>query len=221
MLTSLLELVLWPARLCIAGGDGGGKVKESEYDKRLAQIGKRQWEDFKTTYRPLEREFKERVMDMGRKPEIDRLAGDAAQSVHQAIGDERPAGKPGTGGFLMNLRNREIGRASGVGGAVSASQVQSRARYQAGLENIIAMGRGIENTGIDGLTMQAGIDSSRQYGDAVADSIRDQGVWDAVGTGVGYAGYGYANREAGGAGSPPQLSGRAAAEPGTLHMGLR
>lgn len=186
---------------------GADEIEESEYDKRIAQISAAKWADFKKTYQPLEGEFKERVMDLGKGFTSDRLAGDAAQSVSQAIGAERVAGQPGGGRFLMNLRGREIGRAAGVGGAVSSSQVQSRARYMSGLENIIAMGRGIENTGMDGLTLQAGIDAQRQYGRAVADSIRSDGVYDAIGTGIGYGAYQYGMREPGGQ-PPPDGDGR-------------
>lgn len=180
--------------MCSGGGD---KVEQSQYDKELAVIAQQKWKDYQTTYKPLENAYRERVMQMGGANERARMAGYTSAAVQQELGGGVAAtqGQMSTGRALAELNSRDIGRANAVGLGTAGADAQATARKQAGIQNIIGMGRQIENSGIQGLSNMAAIDTARSYARAEADAIERQGMYDAVGTGVGYGLYKWKNGE--------------------------
>lgn len=176
---------------------GSDKVEESQYDKQLAVIAKQKWQDYQTTYKPVENAYRERILQMGGATERARMAGYTASAVQQELGGGLASaqGQLSAPRALAELSNRDLGRGNASGLGTAGADVQGTARKHAGIENIIAMGRQIENSGIQGLSNMAALDTSRSYAKAQADQIERAGMYDAVGTGVGYGLYKWKNRE--------------------------
>lgn len=200
-------------------GGGDNKVKESQYDKELAVIAGQKWKDYQTTYKLVENAYRQRVMQFGGEAERNRTAGYTASAVQQELAGPLPAtrGNMSTGGTLAAINQVGIGRGSAIGLGTAASDAQGVARKQAGIQNIIAMGREIENSGIQGLSNMAAMDTSRSYAKAEADQIKSQGMYDAIGTGVGYGLYSQQNGEA--AAGPDPRGARQINDPSTKGLG--
>lgn len=175
-------------------GGGGQQVEESEYDKQLAVIGADKWKEYERTYKPLEGAYMHRIHQLGNAVARDQAAGDTASAVQHAFGQVGTA-PPGSGGYLTGVAARDVGRADALGRGLAMSDVATTARMHRGMQSIIAMGRGISNEGVAGLSRSAAIDTARSYASAEAAQTRSQGRSDAIGTGVGYGLYRYGNRE--------------------------
>lgn len=184
-------------------GGGSDEVEQSEYDKQLARIGESKWKEYQRTYKPVENAYMKRIKDLGSGVARARAAGDTASAVHSAF-DQVGGRAPGSGGHLLGLAQRNVGRSDALGRGLAATDVASTARMHQGMESIIAMGRNIENEGVAGLTRSAQIATARSYGQAQAAATERAGFYDAVGTGVGYGLYNYGNRDPAGGASGTQ-----------------
>jgi len=152
------------------------KVEKTEYEKTLTGIAGKQWVDYKQRYRPLETRFMSEVDKMDSPQERERMRGMAAATVQQSFG----AGTPGFGGggFTQSILDSGRARASALSKGISKSDMDTEARYRAGKENIISMGRDIQNQGIEGLSRAASLAQTKAFSDSEAGGIRAQGNYD-------------------------------------------
>lgn len=169
--------------------DGPPKQKETQSERELARVTSERYQRWKDVSKPLENKNIQRVKSMGSPVERARTAGAATTSLSRELGPTMP------GSGLREIAAREGVRTSGGGKALAQSDYTTKSRWDKGRSGLVGLGQEIENTGISGLSRQAAVEQTRQIAKMEADSIRDAGISDAAGIGIGYGLYRMGNNK--------------------------
>lgn len=139
-------------------GGKGGRVEETGLQRQQAQMAQVESDDYREIWAPLEREFEADIKDTA--PEKDRAQGVSALETTSAfaglrdrvdMGNRRAGAHAGSGRFSLGAvtagNEEALARASGAVDA--ASGVEDR--KTAGLQSIVARGRGQRGEAVGGL----------------------------------------------------------------------
>lgn len=189
-------LGLWVAPLSFVGGGGGSsKVQKTDYEKQLEQINNSKWERFKKVGRPQEQRLINETARLASPQVRNRAADQAGSAVNDSFGIAEFV--PDAGIMAQQIGERSNARGKAVGQARTASHLATEDRYRKGTENVIAMGKGIENTGVNALNRSAQIANAKAYGEAEANATENYARNELIGTAAGYGLYKWGTMDTG------------------------
>lgn len=174
---------------------GGGEVSASPGEVAQAQLSQQQWEDYKDRFVPLETEFFGVVDDI--KDSRGKAMGAASADAESAYSDASDVVKtralasgvnPNSGKFMATLGDLSLEKADARSKGVVNADAGTDARYLAGLDQIVGMGRGVARDASIGYGQMASIGANNARSDALADATKSAALYDAAGTVAGAAG---------------------------------
>lgn len=135
------------------GGGGGGSndVRETAQQKAASEVAAKQWNMYQQELKPFENLFMEKVDDINKGSEYDKLAAEAGLGYASAFGDAREqagtelaaAGVDPTSGKYQSQMDELTGEQMvGQADTVSRAQTSQQDKYVAGLKDIAAIGQG-------------------------------------------------------------------------------
>lgn len=202
----------------IGGGGGGTKVKETNSQKILAQIGGQEFVDYENRWKPEVQAANVTESQLGSGVEREKLAGMNVGGVEQGLGLPSAGFTGGEGKVSpLAIAGREVERAQGRSNAETSADVASTGRHIAGEENIIQRGRGQQAQAVSGLETQAGIDAARESARAQLEAENQNAALKGIGSLAG-AGLGAAYGGLGGTKSTSNLTSEQAQ--GDIGLGL-
>lgn len=167
------------------GSMSAPKAKEDPVVGALQNIGTQEWGRYKRDYAPEEKAFVEDTARLGSEGEREYLRGTGVSEVQQQAGPIELSARPGA----MLGRAQKLGRTRSD--VTVANTLQSREREAEGLKTAISLGRGIGSGSLGRLGRAAQLGTSRSVAKAESEGLKKQGVYDALGTAVGYGLYKY------------------------------
>jgi hypothetical protein len=159
---------------------GGSKAKESESSKVQAEIGKKEWERYKTDFAPEEKQFISDVQEIGSGRERELLEGRGISELRQSTGPLQPSRSP------MGIARRSLSTAEGGADISADTATKAIERKGRGINTAVGLGRSVATGAMGQLSRSSQLETSRNIAKAQADSTREQGLWDTIGTAAGY-----------------------------------
>lgn len=177
------------------------KQKATEQEKALAEIAHAKWQRFKDRGIPLEDEYIKSVKRLGGQRETDVLAGTGVATVQQGMSG--PEGEvtenPGSGTFVNRLTRTGLSTAMGRSGADVSARSGARGRQLSGLTSLLKLGKGMEDTALQGLSRGGQLATSRSIAEAQAE-MDERGAVSELGGTLAGLGLSYAMRKPTGGG---------------------
>lgn len=142
------------------GKGGSGKVEETAAQKALAEVAMQQWQLYQNELKPYEDLFMNKVDDLKREEEFDKLAGTAALGTAQSFGEARQgladgmaaAGvDPSSGKYQEAMKELEADQALSQTDTANRAQSSQQDRYVAGRQRRGLHGAGSEGRGVSRL----------------------------------------------------------------------
>lgn len=172
------------------GKGGSGKVEETAAQKALAEVAMQQWQLYQNELKPYEDLFMNKVDDLNREGEFDRLAGTAALGTAQSFGEARQgladgmaaAGvDPSSGKYQEAMKALEVDQALSQTDTANRAQSSQQDRYVAGLKDVVSMGQGQKAEALAGYNSLASTSLNKAASDA-------QNAWNNKQSVMGLAG---------------------------------
>jgi len=186
------------------GKGGSGKVEETAAQKALAEVAMQQWQLYQSELKPYEDLFMNKVDDLNREGEFDKLAGTAALGTAQSFGEARQgladgmaaAGvDPSSGKYQEAMKELEADQALSQTDTTSRAQSSQQDRYVAGLKDVVSMGQGQKAEALAGYNSLASTSLNKAAMDAQSKFNNKQAVMGLVGA-VGGAATAYGMSDA-------------------------
>lgn len=146
------------------------------------QITQQAYDDYNTTYRPIEQRVAQEAMDAGSAAEQDRMAGKAGIDVQRQLDTQRGVTErnmasmgvnPNSGRFVGVSRTSEILGAAARAGAETGAREREKIMGEAKRSAAAAMGRGMTGTALTGI--QVGGNSAAQAAGLSGTSLNTMG----------------------------------------------
>ncbi len=172
------------------GKGGSGKVEETAAQKALAEVAMQQWQLYQNELKPYEDLFMNKVDDLNREGEFDKLAGTAALGTAQSFGEARQgladgmaaAGvDPSSGKYQEAMKELEADQALSQTDTTSRAQSSQQDRYVAGLKDVVSMGQGQKAEALAGYNSLASTSLNKAAVDAQSKFNNKQAVMGLVG----------------------------------------
>lgn len=153
------------------------KVKEDPLVKKQAEIGAKEWERYQQDFAPKEKEFINSITGIGSATEREFLQGLGEARRQQEAGPIQPTSRvtPLMGRALLSTQSK----------LPEQNLLESKARKAKGMETAISLGRDIGTGSLNRIGRQAQINTSKNIASAEAAGIKQQGMYDAIGTAAG------------------------------------
>lgn len=186
------------------GKGGSGKVEETAAQKALAEVAMQQWQLYQNELKPYEDLFMNKVDDLQREEEFDKLAGTAALGTAQSFGEARQgladgmaaAGvDPSSGKYQEVMKALEADQALSQTDTANRAQSSQQDRYVAGLKDVVSMGQGQKAEALAGYNSLASTSLNKAAMDAQSKFNNKQAVMGLVGA-VGGAATAYGMSDA-------------------------
>ncbi|HAU4888429.1 TPA: hypothetical protein F3L22_07670 [Aeromonas hydrophila] len=186
------------------GKGGSGKVEETAAQKALAEVAMQQWQLYQNELKPYEDLFMNKVDDLKREEEFDKLAGTAALGTAQSFGEARQgladgmaaAGvDPSSGKYQEAMKALEADQALSQTDTANRAQSSQQDRYVAGLKDVVSMGQGQKAEALAGYNSLASTSLNKAAMDAQSKFNNKQAVMGLVGA-VGGAATAYGMSDA-------------------------
>ncbi|CAB5657583.1 Uncharacterised protein [Aeromonas hydrophila] len=186
------------------GKGGSGKVEETAAQKALAEVAMQQWQLYQNELKPYEDLFMNKVDDLNREGEFDKLAGTAALGTAQSFGEARQgladgmaaAGvDPSSGKYQEAMKELEADQALSQTDTANRAQSSQQDRYVAGLKDVVSMGQGQKAEALAGYNSLASTSLNKAAMDAQSKFNNKQAVMGLVGA-VGGAATAYGMSDA-------------------------
>lgn len=186
------------------GKGGSGKVEETAAQKALAEVAMQQWQLYQNELKPYEDLFMNKVDDLQREEEFDKLAGTAALGTAQSFGEARQgladgmaaAGvDPSSGKYQEAMKALEADQALSQTDTANRAQSSQQDRYVAGLKDVVSMGQGQKAEALAGYNSLASTSLNKAAMDAQSKFNNKQAVMGLVGA-VGGAATAYGMSDA-------------------------
>ena len=175
---------------------GGGGIDEQESRQALSEQAAIQLRRYSSTFVPLENMYIDDAMNYGSDANYARAMGrgasQAGEAYERGIADSQRGlisrgYDPSSGGFQGNQGALYNAYARSRGGAMANAGSTVSDRQAQMLMGSVAMGQGLSNEVMRGLTDVAGSESERILDQAYSDFGRDSALQQTIG---GIAGYG-------------------------------
>ncbi|VFB10098.1 Uncharacterised protein [Aeromonas salmonicida] len=172
------------------GKGGSGKVEETAAQKALAEVVMQQWQLYQNELKPYEDLFMNKVDDLKREEEFDKLAGTAALGTAQSFGEARQgladgmaaAGvDPSSGKYQEAMKELEADQALSQTDTANRAQSSQQDRYVAGLKDVVSMGQGQKAEALAGYNSLASTSLNKAAMDAQSKFNNKQAVMGLVG----------------------------------------
>ncbi|MBM0511408.1 hypothetical protein GO616_08670 [Aeromonas hydrophila] len=172
------------------GKGGSGKVEETAAQKALAEVAMQQWQLYQNELKPYEDLFMNKVDDLNREGEFDRLAGTAALGTAQSFGEARQgladgmaaAGvDPSSGKYQEAMKALEADQALSQTDTANRAQSSQQDRYVAGLKDVVSMGQGQKAEALAGYNSLASTSLNKAAMDAQSKFNNKQAVMGLAG----------------------------------------
>lgn len=172
------------------GKGGSGKVEETAAQKALAEVAMQQWQLYQSELKPYEDLFMNKVDDLNREGEFDKLAGTAALGTAQSFGEARQgladgmaaAGvDPSSGKYQEAMKELEADQALSQTDTTSRAQSSQQDRYVAGLKDVVSMGQGQKAEALSGYNSLASTSLNKAAVDAQSKFNNKQAVMGLAG----------------------------------------
>lgn len=172
------------------GKGGSGKVEETAAQKALAEVAMQQWQLYQNELKPYEDLFMNKVDDLKREEEFDKLAGTAALGTAQSFGEVRQgladgmaaAGvDPSSGKYQEAMKELEADQALSQTDTANRAQSSQQDRYVAGLKDVVSMGQGQKAEALAGYNSLASTSLNKAAMDAQSKFNNKQAVMGLVG----------------------------------------
>ncbi|HAU4928764.1 hypothetical protein ATO50_09305 [Aeromonas hydrophila] len=186
------------------GKGGSGKVEETAAQKALAEVAMQQWQLYQNELKPYEDLFMNKVDDLKREEEFDKLAGTAALGTAQSFGEARQgladgmaaAGvDPSSGKYQEAMKALEADQVLSQTDTANRAQSSQQDRYVAGLKDVVSMGQGQKAEALAGYNSLASTSLNKAAVDAQSKFNNKQAVMGMVGA-VGGAATAYGMSDA-------------------------
>ncbi|HHQ4786429.1 hypothetical protein ACSZND_00040 [Aeromonas hydrophila] len=172
------------------GKGGSGKVEETAAQKALAEVAMQQWQLYQNELKPYEDLFMNKVDDLKREEEFDKLAGTAALGTAQSFGEARQgladgmaaAGvDPSSGKYQEAMKALEADQALSQTDTANRAQSSQQDRYVAGLKDVVSMGQGQKAEALAGYNSLASTSLNKAAMDAQSKFNNKQAVMGLAG----------------------------------------
>lgn len=172
------------------GKGGSGKVEETEAQKALAEVAMQQWQLYQNELKPYEDLFMNKVDDLHREGEFDKLVGTAALGTAQSFGEARQgladgmaaAGvDPSSGKYQEAMKELETDQALSQTDTANRAQSSQQDRYVAGLKDVVSMGQGQKAEALAGYNSLASTSLNKAAVDAQSKFNNKQAVMGLAG----------------------------------------
>ena len=169
------------------GGGGDAKAPPpSEFEHAQTEQARAAWEEWKNTYRPREQELISRVQSFSSPQAVQTATDKAAGAVGGQVGALTPTG---TQSLLGAATERSINAGATTAEAVGGATLEPYNRRMRGLQSMINLGRGLQETSRQSLSSSAeaqaaNLAASRGLSD-YGKSLRAQHIGSVIGMGVG------------------------------------
>ncbi|WAG00069.1 hypothetical protein NRZ31_04685 [Aeromonas dhakensis] len=163
-----------------------------------------QWQLYQNELKPYEDLFMNKVDDLKREEEFDKLAGTAALGTAQSFGEVRQgladgmaaAGvDPSSGKYQEAMKELEADQALSQTDTANRAQSSQQDRYVAGLKDVVSMGQGQKAEALAGYNSLASTSLNKAAMDAQSKFNNKQAVMGLVGA-VGGAATAYGMSDA-------------------------
>ncbi|WP_323970719.1 hypothetical protein [Aeromonas hydrophila] len=149
-----------------------------------------QWQLYQNELKPYEDLFMNKVDDLKREEEFDKLAGMAALGTAQSFGEARQgladgmaaAGvDPGSGKYQEAMKELETDQALSQTDTANRAQSSQQDRYVAGLKDVVSMGQGQKAEALSGYNSLASTSLNKAAVDAQSKFNNKQAVMGLAG----------------------------------------
>ena len=160
-------------------GGSNNKVEASPLELETAEISREKWERYKSSFRPVEKKYRERVADIGTKESGDAAASMAAASIdknntehmNKVVASEmQGSGISARSGRAIGMRKKLINMGSSM---KSAAQTESKSgqkdRFYGGVQNALSIGQGQAVTAQNSMEGLVDMAVQNQNQEAIAD----------------------------------------------------
>ena len=194
------------------GKDGPDNSGQNAAAKLQAEIAKEMWEEYKNTYRPLERKYAQEAQDYDTPWRREAAAGRAKADVQQAFDAQRAQADrqmqsygiaPDSGKFQAMNKRLQIAQAGQQAAGQNAARNQVEAEGWSRRTGALQLGKGMP-AGAGQMAGQAG----QQFGQMAGRSAANNAGMAQAGMGIAQGGYqfgkdqGWWGRPGGGGGGP-------------------
>lgn len=159
------------------------KQKETAQQKALAEVGAKYWQDYMERGKAVESKYREKLNRLGSDDAVARTTQQGMAGLEAGVGFGLNPLNPG------QAIGKGIAKGSARAGIAGDTPGGMQQQYQQGQQEIVAMGRGVRGQGDEMLTRSAARSQVGEQARLYSDQIKQQGLSDMVGTGVGYGLY--------------------------------
>lgn len=181
----------------LGGSAKSNTPKPTDTEKKIAELGIREWNDYVQRWVPVENEYLGRVMNQD-DTRRDLISMASAQGAIQNAGAEQAVIRGGLSPYALGAVHDERARARGLGAAnagLAADMQQMR-----DLQRIVTFGRGLADDSKRGLYSAVQNDLRGMQTKAEADALTRRAWGNALGTAgaIGYKWYNTPSAASGG-----------------------
>ena len=175
---------------------GGNYVPATPLETEQANIAQQQWQDYNKRWLPVMQFYRDRTegnlparkeFAEGRADaDVQRQYGNAAMGLESSLASSGSG--PGSGKYLGALTDLAGSKGTELGLSRASADDAVQRQYEAGLSDIIAMGRGQQATSDQALASLADLSGQQAAASAQVAAQNAAGLGEAIGTGLGIGG---------------------------------
>lgn len=169
-------------------------VQESEFEKALAETAYKGWQRDKKVGIPQQNKLIKEFEKMDDPANVRMMQGRAAASAAQSI--PLMPGNPAMGGSLRMAAQLASRRGAAIGGGMTTAREGAERGRREGLRGMVALGKGIQNRGLQGASQLAQQANAAQQASINANAAREQAQGGLLGIAAGFGINQYLNRGA-------------------------